>query len=385
MRCRNMLPLCLAGALLTIASVTATGTPSTGNSAGSKDLTLFGIDADASLLVTIDPATGKGTEIGQIGVKPQRVNGLAVDADGRLYSSLTTLGAGPETLWVLDRNTGEGTFLMELDGVGIAAGITFGPDGFLYGVDSSTQDLYKVDLATEQVTIIGQTWVPFVTGLAYGPDSWLYAIDGRILYRIDPATAESTEVGRTNLGGIEGISFDENGVLYATDSNCDCLSTLDLNTGAATVVGDLGFSDINDIVFAGGKFTPPAAQLSLELVGVGTTYEPGDTLMVHAFGTYAATAPPRFIELKVYFIDPAGIARPLFAKNQFPLVPGYNSLKEIGSYRFDRNSRQGMYSVHVRLLDPVTGDLIAEAEPQSFEYHAARLDDKRNRERRNKR
>ncbi len=72
----------------------------------------------------------------------------------------------------------------------------------------------------------------------------LYAVDSaRVIYTIDPATGVKTPIGNVspNAGTTAGLAYDPtSNTVYLTSTNNDSLYTLDLATGAATLVGSYG-------------------------------------------------------------------------------------------------------------------------------------------------
>jgi hypothetical protein len=120
--------------------------------------------------------------------------------------------------------------------------------GGLGGMNLTT-DLYVIDPATGAVTSVGPAGVG-LTGLAFSPiDNTLYGVDTtgnsgdglRRLVRIDPATGVATVIGLLNAV-VADITFTPDGTLYgwaeAYAGGIDALVTIDLTTGAASLVGD---------------------------------------------------------------------------------------------------------------------------------------------------
>lgn len=118
--------------------------------------------------------------------------------------------------------------------------------GVLYAVGpwqvDSPSNLYVVDAATGEATMIGSTGVDRLGGLAYR-DGALYAYNTLNLYRIDPATAATELIGPLGTAHPEGgLSFHPGtGELYGTKSlSNDELVRIDVATGVSTPVGLLG-------------------------------------------------------------------------------------------------------------------------------------------------
>ncbi|HOW52177.1 MAG TPA: hypothetical protein PLV42_09075 [bacterium] len=116
--------------------------------------------------------------------------------------------------------------------------------------------LYTLNPATLETTKIGDTGLTGTAGLAINPvDGKMYVTsnDTGHLYEINPATAEViADIGAIGTGNIPDITFGADGTLYgwteslfgaATDP--DDLITIDLTTGAATLVGEFGLGEIS--------------------------------------------------------------------------------------------------------------------------------------------
>jgi hypothetical protein len=164
-------------------------------------------DADTQLY-SIDPATGAGTPIGDIG---NAVTGLAEDpTTGVLYGVTSNRANAPKMLITINKSTGAGTVVGPLGQ--IIADISFNSSGQLYG------------------------W-------AEGPDR---------LASIDKTTGAATPIGTTNYDTYgDGESFDKNDVLFDMSQgdqadgafpSAGALWTVDTNTSVPTTVASLSGS-----------------------------------------------------------------------------------------------------------------------------------------------
>jgi hypothetical protein len=133
-------------------------------------------------------------------------------------------------------------------------GLTFAPNGTLYGVGSDNQGighLYTVNPATGALTNVGPTGTFFpVTSLAAAKDGTVFGEgpDGT-LYRMNPSTGMATAVGASGVAGLHRrgtLAFGPGDHLFIIIGNS--LYSQDPNTGAATVVGAMPL----DIAFPGG-------------------------------------------------------------------------------------------------------------------------------------
>jgi hypothetical protein len=253
----------IAGVLGTLALAPAAhAAPGTG--------TLFGTDASAGNLLTIDRATGAGTVVGNMGIGV--VPALAVDpTDGTMYAGT---GAGFPAIFTVDPATGAATLVGDT-GLGFAAvgGLDFRADGTLFAAVNIVGDggtgsdhLATIDKATGRATVIG----PFGTcdffcsiegieGIAFDASGALWgslsargAAGTPGLYRIDPATGRATFAapildasGAPPSGGVVSLQFECDGTLYGgtatgtTAPDGGRLVTIDPATGAFAFVGSV--------------------------------------------------------------------------------------------------------------------------------------------------
>jgi hypothetical protein len=120
----------------------------------------------------------------------------------------------------------------------------------LYGVSFS--QFLKLNPDTGAGVVVGA--VGFTTnGLAVAADGTIYGAAGGQLIRINPVTGVGTLVG--NLGGglvsSGDLAFDSNDVLYgALDlGGAVVLARINRNTGAATIIGSMGLSNVYGLAF----------------------------------------------------------------------------------------------------------------------------------------
>jgi len=121
--------------------------------------------------------------------------------------------------------------------------------GSLYaitGADDAASTLYILDPATGAVlSTVGPTGFSHVTAMDFHPFSGvLYGVTSELttgstseLITINLLTGAGTVIGPTGLRSVPDVSFDSSGTLYAWTENGDDLATIDLTTGAGTVIG----------------------------------------------------------------------------------------------------------------------------------------------------
>lgn len=131
-------------------------------------------------------------------------------------------------------------------------GLSFGPDGRLYGVDVLTDQLVTINTTTGAVTLVGNLMINVISGgLTFDSQGRLfYADENGLFVQINPATGQGTLLGN-NGQFITSLATSPGGVLYGFSNN-DNLYTINPANGALTLVGGLGFN-----VFGGGlDFAP---------------------------------------------------------------------------------------------------------------------------------
>jgi hypothetical protein len=97
------------------------GAAYTGNVAGANATTLYGIDSNLNVLVTIDPATGRLSTVGPLGVDTSALVGfdiMTVDVNDTAYAALQV--GGTSRLYTIDLSTGAAT---EVGAIGTGAAV----------------------------------------------------------------------------------------------------------------------------------------------------------------------------------------------------------------------------------------------------------------------
>jgi hypothetical protein len=89
-----------------------------------------------------------------------------------------------------------------------------------------------------------------LTDIAMSASGTLYGSDYSDLYTINPTTGAATLVGPTGTSDLNGLVVGPTGTIYGSGYIDDDLYTIDPTTGAATVVGPTSFSSSGDLAFA---------------------------------------------------------------------------------------------------------------------------------------
>lgn len=220
----------------------------------------------------INSATGSGVSIGSNG----GFNALAVSPGGTVW------GASTSNLWSINPLTGAGTVGPAISGMGGISirGLAFSPGGQLFAINnggaaSSTSccdDLFRIDVATGNATLVGSTGFAGIQALAYG-SGMLYGWEvgssgvGAGLITLSISTGAGTDVN-LGMGGssgdIQGLAFSPQGILYGAR---DALYTVNTSTGAITLIGSGGYSDVRGIEFTSA--VPEPETYAMLLAGLG--------------------------------------------------------------------------------------------------------------------
>lgn len=147
----------------------------------------------------------------------------------------------------------------------------------LYATGDDPDMLYAINTVAGTLTPVGGYSLVSpgdefaIGGLEFSPSGILYGVSigslGR-LYTLNPATGQATNVGLTNQFTFEGaLAFDPtNGVAYLANggtAGSPSLSTVNLATGNATKVGQIGNSSHD---FAGFAFSPAGQLYGLDRI-----------------------------------------------------------------------------------------------------------------------
>jgi hypothetical protein len=198
-----------------------------------------GTGGGAPLIFTVDPATGAATFVGDTGLGFAAFGSLDFRADGTLFAAVNIVGdggSGSDFLATIDKATGRATLVGSFGACGAFScslegmeGIAFDASGRLWGTLSArgaagTPGLYRIDPATGRATLVapipalpGASPSGGVVSLQFACDGTLYGGsatgiargDGGRLVTIDPLTGATAFVGTasatqfgTSLGAL---------------------------------------------------------------------------------------------------------------------------------------------------------------------------------------
>lgn len=153
-------------------------------------------------------------------------------------------------------------------------------------------DLHSVDVNSGDATLIGAAGLTphYWSGMAMNSSGQIFACYGLWssafeIYEINPANGQATFVSQTSLFGLSALAFDSNDVLYGLNDRTAPLGTrpmdlytIDLQTGASTLIGDTGITNSLAMDFHDGSlwcFNPTAGLHKLDqTTGIATDVNP---------------------------------------------------------------------------------------------------------------
>jgi hypothetical protein len=139
--------------------------------------------------------------------------------------------------------------------------IAFDTSGTLYGA-LETGEIYSIDLTDGTYEYVSTAQIE-LTAITFDPmtnDLWAsikggFGVPKDQIFKIDLATGDTTLVGQTGFGNTptNDLAFDENGVLYGikgTGPQVSDLFTIDLNTAEGTIIGSVGLQALTGLAYA---------------------------------------------------------------------------------------------------------------------------------------
>jgi len=218
--------------------------------APARAATLVGGDFAPGVLYDINAANGAASNPRPTGL--YQMAGFTVTPDGQHAYALTTFGGPqPNGLFRIDLASGAATFIGNTGLSFIGEGdLAFRPsDGRLFSVWNAVgggMHLFTIDTTTGAATDVGAvTLAADLSGLAFGPNGALYCFENfreRLLV-LDPATGSTlSTINLTGLGigggEMAGLAYDiVSGTMYLAGGANPSLFTIDLTTGATTLLG----------------------------------------------------------------------------------------------------------------------------------------------------
>lgn len=236
--------------------------------AASAQSRLYGVDG--ANLLELNPTTGAVIGTTPITGAPGTVGGLAYDANtGTMFLSSTSL----DSLWTLNISTGVAT---QIGGYGNAAVVMHGLEvddtGQLYGYSTNAANgarFFSIDRNTGLATGISDPGFGGFGSMGYvAATGTMYISDtvGDQLLTINRTTGVVTPIGLHGFASQIGVgmAYDPTfGMLAVNNSGTDALYSLNLSTGAATLISNLTSGNMLSLAFI-----PIPAPGTIVLLGV---------------------------------------------------------------------------------------------------------------------
>lgn len=196
-----------------------------------------------TLIGSIDPSTGVGTNIGASG--QTQAWALTIDTDGTWFTTYNGF-SGDAQLAIVNPSTG--AIASTIGGLGVSLiALEIDASGQMWGVGYGDQNLYRIDKATAATTLVGSTGLSNMMDLSISSAGVLYGVVSNNLYTLDTGTGASTLVTAITgvaAGEIMGIMHDASDNLFGTAYvSASPLYSINATSGVASVVGATGFID----------------------------------------------------------------------------------------------------------------------------------------------
>jgi DNA-binding beta-propeller fold protein YncE len=212
------------------------------------------------ILYDVDAATGAASNPRSTGTGIDSLMGITFAPDGTLFGLTTFAGTPANALVAIDPATGTST-TVGVTGLALAEGdLAFDPtSGMLYGLNNliDERELFTIDVVTGVGTPVGDV-APLYTAdfsaMTFAPDGTLYLLDtgqtdpSRLLVvnKLTAAIISSVTLS-VDLGFLAGMDFHPTtGALYVADGSLggtNSLYTLNPNTGVMTLIGSTGLRE----------------------------------------------------------------------------------------------------------------------------------------------
>jgi hypothetical protein len=215
---------------------------------------LVGLSFDGKIY-RIDPTTGVGTQVGDIGSGTKKYNCMSANAQGILHST-TLIGENLLRVNVLTPGSFTAHWLA-VDGISSLA-FQPGSSQWLWGatLGGGSSVFYRFDLSKPYGSQTVKTLIAqlnfLITAMEFSPAGDLFAWDpDRGLIVMDPLSGASIDVNPAVVGpSIQSIAFAPDGTCYGIYEQ---LFKIDITTGVATPLPSSGFEPIRGLAWYDAK------------------------------------------------------------------------------------------------------------------------------------
>ena len=215
--------------------------------------TIYGLNNSTNELLIIDSSTGTATAVGNTGIVGLHAS-LAFNSSNNLLYAVDQISGNVVSI---DPVTGSGSLVagLTLSGFDISGLVYSASDDLFYAIDRISEELISIDIVAKTFTVIGTTAIAEVTGIAFDSANNRLLVsntDQLHLYSVDPQSAEATTVGAIGHFFTRGVAHDSSSdTIYvsATDSKGGLLLKIDRTTGSGTLIGRIGFGNVNSLTY----------------------------------------------------------------------------------------------------------------------------------------
>jgi uncharacterized protein (TIGR03437 family) len=262
-------------------------TADTGSVSMGPVLEILGAGSDGRLY-SIVPATGATT---LIGVLPTVMSDIAA-YNGSLYGISYSI---PSVLYEINPSTAAGTAIGGGTGANLNA-LVFSSNGTQYAAGADS--LYTINTSTGIAALVGSgggSGTYLSSGdLEFDSTGKLYltsaGFSGDQLFSLDPATGQGTLIGSVDFSGVLGLAY-YGGIAYGFTSGGQVI-TINLSTGAGTAIANYAPSFNGTTLFApAGTTTPSISSGGVVNAASYTTGAVAPGSIVAVYGSFLVTSP----------------------------------------------------------------------------------------------
>ncbi|MBT8382187.1 MAG: T9SS type A sorting domain-containing protein [Ignavibacteria bacterium] len=206
-------------------------------------------------ILTVDENSGAGTNIG-VSLFDE-IKSLSVNPKTGVLFGLVTDNTSSELVRV---NAAAGdSYLLHTINIPTLNSMAFDTSGTLYVV-TLNGEFHTIDLVTGNTNLVVDAEGSY-NAITFHPvlnDLWAttrsIVVNKDLIFKVNLSTGDTTKIGNTGLGKLtNSIAFDDNldlyGIIGAQSDVADFIS-IDISSGAGTIVGSVGFKSIFGLAFS---------------------------------------------------------------------------------------------------------------------------------------